>query len=173
MHFLSLDRPHLGPTMFKPIVPMLFLGERPPSFRLLVHIKEQVSGLGEGLTISGAVGGQQDGAPPGTSVEESAKCQPRNLNDLERICKEEWDKMPPEMCANLVTRNYNYKKRLTSVFANKGLLSHVLRRGQILISLIKMQINLHFFLTSFSIFFFFFFFFILSLTVQINLPLKL
>ncbi len=30
-----------------------------------------------------------------------AKRQPRNLNDLERICKEEWDKIPPEMCANL------------------------------------------------------------------------
>ncbi len=43
--------------------------------------------------------------------------QPRNLNDLERICKEEWDKIPPEMCANLVD---NYKKRLTSVIANKG-----------------------------------------------------
>ncbi len=26
---------------------------------------------------------------------------PRNLNDLERICKEEWNKIPPEMCANL------------------------------------------------------------------------
>ncbi len=42
-----------------------------------------------------------------------AKSHPRNLNDLERICKEEWDKIPPEMCANQV-------------------LSHVLRRGQIL-----------------------------------------
>ncbi len=46
-----------------------------------------------------------------------AKRQPQNLNDLERICKEEWDKIPPEMCANLVA---NYKKRLTSVIANKG-----------------------------------------------------
>ncbi len=46
-----------------------------------------------------------------------AKCQPRNLNDLERICKEVWDKIPLEMCANLVA---NYKKRLTSVIANKG-----------------------------------------------------
>ncbi len=45
-----------------------------------------------------------------------AKRQP-NLNDLERICKEEWGKIPPEMCANLVA---NYKKRLTSVIANKG-----------------------------------------------------
>ncbi len=27
-----------------------------------------------------------------------ANHQPRNLNDLERICKEEWDKIPPEMC---------------------------------------------------------------------------
>ncbi len=46
-----------------------------------------------------------------------AKGQPRNLNDSERICKEEWDKIPPEMCANLVA---NYKKRLTSVIVNKG-----------------------------------------------------
>ncbi len=35
-----------------------------------------------------------------------------NLNDLERICKEEWDKIPPEMCANLVA---NYKKRLAYI----------------------------------------------------------
>ncbi|KAK3529160.1 hypothetical protein QTP70_018113, partial [Hemibagrus guttatus] len=41
----------------------------------------------------------------------AAKRQPRNLNDLEMICKEEWDKIPPEMCANLVA---NYKKHLTS-----------------------------------------------------------
>ncbi len=40
------------------------------------------------------------------------------FNDLERICKEEWDKIPPKMCANLVA---SYKKRLTSVIANKGL----------------------------------------------------
>ncbi len=33
-----------------------------------------------------------------------------------KTCKEEWDKIPPEMCANLVA---NYKKRLTSVIANK------------------------------------------------------
>ncbi len=45
------------------------------------------------------------------------KRQPRNLNDLERICKEERDKIPPEMCANLVA---NYKKHLTSVIASKG-----------------------------------------------------
>ncbi len=45
-----------------------------------------------------------------------AKRQPRNLNDLERIWIEERDKIPPEMCANLVA---NYKKRLTSVIANK------------------------------------------------------
>ncbi|KAK3507021.1 hypothetical protein QTP70_000557 [Hemibagrus guttatus] len=45
-----------------------------------------------------------------------AKRQPRNLNDLERICKEEWDKIPPEMCANPVAK---YKK-CPSVIANKG-----------------------------------------------------
>ncbi len=30
-----------------------------------------------------------------------------NLNDLERICKEEWDKIPPEMCTNLVANCKN------------------------------------------------------------------
>ncbi len=46
-----------------------------------------------------------------------AKRQLRKLNDLERICKEDWDKIPPEMCANLVA---NYKKCLTSVIDNLG-----------------------------------------------------
>ena len=46
-----------------------------------------------------------------------AKRQPRNLKDLERICKEEWNKIPPKICANLLK---NYNKRLTSVLANKG-----------------------------------------------------
>ena len=27
----------------------------------------------------------------------------RNLKDLEKICKVEWTKLPPEMCVNLVT----------------------------------------------------------------------
>ncbi len=47
-----------------------------------------------------------------------AKHQPRNRNNLKRICKEKWDKILPEMCANLVT---NYKNRLTSMIANKSL----------------------------------------------------
>ena len=46
-----------------------------------------------------------------------AKQQPRNLKDLERICKEEQTKIPPKICANLLK---NYNKRLTSVLANKG-----------------------------------------------------
>ena len=31
-----------------------------------------------------------------------AKQQPRNLKDLQRICKEEWTKIPPKICANLL-----------------------------------------------------------------------
>ncbi len=46
-----------------------------------------------------------------------AKHQPWTLNDLESICKEEWDKIPSEISANLVA---NYRKRLTSVIAKKG-----------------------------------------------------
>ena len=41
-----------------------------------------------------------------------AKQQPRNLKDLERICKGEWTKIPPMICANLLK---NYNKRLTSL----------------------------------------------------------
>ena len=52
-----------------------------------------------------------------------AKRQHRNLKDLERICKEEWIKIPPKICANLLK---NYNKRLTSVLA-KRFLHQVLR----------------------------------------------
>ncbi len=45
-----------------------------------------------------------------------AKRQPQNLHELERICKEEWNKISPEMCENLVA---NYKKHLTSMIATK------------------------------------------------------
>ena len=34
-----------------------------------------------------------------------AKRQPRNLKDLERICKEKWTKIPPMICANLLKTN--------------------------------------------------------------------
>ncbi len=98
-----------------------------------------------------------------------AKLQPRNLNDLERICKEEWDKIPPEMCANLVA---NYKKRLTSVIAIKGFatkyevmfcegvkyLFHSLKCKSIDNFLKCIYLD---------------FFVILSLTFQINVPLTL
>ena len=46
-----------------------------------------------------------------------AKRRPQNLKVLERICKEEWTKIPSKICANLLK---NYNKRLTSVLANKG-----------------------------------------------------
>uniref|UniRef100_A0A8C9YEF8 Tc1-like transposase DDE domain-containing protein n=1 Tax=Sander lucioperca TaxID=283035 RepID=A0A8C9YEF8_SANLU len=46
------------------------------------------------------------------------KRSPSNLTELELFCKEEWwAKIPPAVCANLVK---NYRKRLTSVIANKG-----------------------------------------------------
>ena len=50
-------------------------------------------------------------------LHKAAKRQPQNLKDLERICKEEWTKIPPKICAYLLK---NYNKRLTSVHANKG-----------------------------------------------------
>ena len=46
-----------------------------------------------------------------------AQRQPRNLKDLEKVCMEEWAKIPAAVCANLVK---NYRKRMISVIANKG-----------------------------------------------------
>ena len=42
---------------------------------------------------------------------------PRNLKDLERLCKEEWAKITASTCANLIK---NYRTRLWSVIENKG-----------------------------------------------------
>ncbi len=96
-----------------------------------------------------------------------AKRQPRNLNDLERICWEEWDKIPPEMCANLVG---NDKKRLTSVIANKGFAPSTKSCFvKFLFDSLKCKSIYNFF----EMFFWMFFVVILSLTVQINLPLQL
>ncbi|KAK6297180.1 hypothetical protein J4Q44_G00317630 [Coregonus suidteri] len=41
--------------------------------------------------------------------------QPRNLKDLEKVCMEEWAKIPAAVCANLVK---TYRKRMISVIAN-------------------------------------------------------
>ena len=46
-----------------------------------------------------------------------AQRQPRNITALEEICMEEWAKIPAAVCENLVK---TYRKRLTSVIANKG-----------------------------------------------------
>ena len=67
-----------------------------------------------------------------------AKRQPRNLKDLKRICKEEWIKIPPKICANLLK---NYNKHLTSVLANKGFSTYC-SMDQILISCENMIINI-------------------------------
>ncbi|KAK6318927.1 hypothetical protein J4Q44_G00101380 [Coregonus suidteri] len=46
-----------------------------------------------------------------------AQRQPRNLKDLEKVCMEEWAKIPAAVCANLVK---TYRKRMISVIANQG-----------------------------------------------------
>ncbi len=46
-----------------------------------------------------------------------AQRQPQNITALEEICMEEWPKIPATVCENLVK---TYRKRLTSVIANKG-----------------------------------------------------
>ncbi|KAK3558597.1 hypothetical protein QTP86_021668, partial [Hemibagrus guttatus] len=45
-----------------------------------------------------------------------AQQQPQNITALEEICMEEWAKLPATVCKNLVV---TYRKRLTSVIANK------------------------------------------------------
>ena len=70
-----------------------------------------------------------------------AKRPPRNLNDLERICKEEWTKIPPKICANLLK---NYNKHLTSKPTKDSPLSikSYCSMDQILISCENMIINI-------------------------------
>ncbi|KAK3539719.1 hypothetical protein QTP70_012049 [Hemibagrus guttatus] len=46
-----------------------------------------------------------------------AQRQPQNITALEEIYMEEWAKLPATVCKNLVA---TYRKRLTSVIANKG-----------------------------------------------------
>ncbi len=46
-----------------------------------------------------------------------AQRQPQNITALEEICMEEWAKIPTTVCENPVK---TYRKRLTSVIANKG-----------------------------------------------------
>ncbi|KAK3508004.1 hypothetical protein QTP70_010151 [Hemibagrus guttatus] len=46
-----------------------------------------------------------------------AQRQPQNITALEEIWMEEWAKLPATVCKNLVV---TYRKRLTSVIANKG-----------------------------------------------------
>jgi hypothetical protein len=46
-----------------------------------------------------------------------AQRQPRNLKDLEKVCMEEWAKIPAAVFANLVK---NYRKCIISVIATKG-----------------------------------------------------
>jgi NAD(P)H-hydrate repair Nnr-like enzyme with NAD(P)H-hydrate dehydratase domain len=42
---------------------------------------------------------------------------PSNLTELERICREEWEKLPKYRCAKLVA---SYSRRLEAVIVAKG-----------------------------------------------------
>ena len=44
------------------------------------------------------------------------RCSPSNLTELERICREEWEKLPKYRCAKLVA---SYPIRLQAVIAAK------------------------------------------------------
>ena len=69
-----------------------------------------------------------------------AKWQPRNLKDLERICKEEWTKIPPKICANLL-KNYNKPLCLPTKVSPPSIKSYC-SMDQILISCENMIINI-------------------------------
>ena len=45
---------------------------------------------------------------------------PSNLTELERICREEWEKLPKYRCAKLVA---SYPRRLKTIFAAKAALT--------------------------------------------------
>jgi len=70
-----------------------------------------------------------------------AQQQPQNITALEEICMEEWAKIPATVCENLVK---TYRKRLTSVIANKGYITKywvTFVIDQILIFHYNLQIN--------------------------------
>ena len=68
-----------------------------------------------------------------------AKRQPWNLKDLERTCKDEWTKIPPKICANLLKK---YNKCLTSKVSPPSIKSYC-SMDQILISCEHMVINIY------------------------------
>ena len=78
--------------------------------------------------------------------------QPIKLKNLERICKEEWAKIPPGICKNLVT---NCRKHMAVVLHQ--VLSYILLLGEIFIFL-KIQINVQKLLCDFLEFFKIFYF---------------
>jgi hypothetical protein len=45
------------------------------------------------------------------------QCSPSNLAELERICREEWEKLPKYKCAKIVA---SYPRRIEAVIAVKG-----------------------------------------------------
>ncbi|CAJ0940024.1 unnamed protein product, partial [Ranitomeya imitator] len=51
-----------------------------------------------------------------------AKRKAKNITALEEICMEEWANIPTTVCGNLVK---TYRKRLTSVIANKGYITKI------------------------------------------------
>ncbi len=65
---------------------------------------------------------------PMETVKGVAKCQPQNLNDLERIYKEEWDKIP-----HVCKPGGQLQETSDVCDCNHQVSSHVMRRGQILI----------------------------------------
>ncbi|CAJ0915836.1 unnamed protein product [Ranitomeya imitator] len=54
-----------------------------------------------------------------------AKRKAKNITALEEICMEEWANIPTTVCGNLVK---TYRKRLTSVIANKGYITNVIKK---------------------------------------------
>ncbi|CAJ0921805.1 unnamed protein product [Ranitomeya imitator] len=52
-----------------------------------------------------------------------AKRKAKNITALEEICMEEWANIPTTVCGNLVK---TYRKRLTSVIANKGYITNAI-----------------------------------------------
>jgi hypothetical protein len=54
------------------------------------------------------------------------RCSPSNLTELEKICKEEWEKLPKYRCAKLVVSN---QRRLEAVIAAKVTSTKYLVKG--------------------------------------------
>ena len=94
-------------------------GESSPSNRtttLSTQPSQRSSGFGASLWMSRARTSPMEHLRRDIKIAVQ-RCSPSNLTELEKICREEWEKLPKYRCAKLVA---SYPRRLKAVIATKG-----------------------------------------------------